>query len=56
MAQKALTTIRDLLGQIIAKSEDPEVDALAWKAMAEAKDEDARTSSEKPSMKRRKRG
>lgn len=53
MAKKALTTIRELLGQIIAVSDDSSVDALALKALEEAKDEDARTSSEKPSVKKR---
>ncbi len=53
MAEKAITTIRHLLGAIIAHSEDPVVDELALKALREAKDEDARTSSEKPSVKRK---
>lgn len=51
MPAKAITEIRHLLGQIIARSDEPAVDDLALEALKIAKDEDARTSSEKPSVK-----
>jgi hypothetical protein len=52
MSQKALSTIRGILKQIITESDDPTVDNLAAQALAVATQEDARTSSPKPSARK----
>lgn len=48
-----LTKVRKLLGEIIAVSDDPAVDALAGEALQAIKDDDARELRKKPSKRAR---
>jgi len=50
---KAITRTRKLLAQIIVESDDDNIDALASEALGILTEEDARTSSRKPSVKRK---